>query len=104
MDDIKPQIDQPEPQIKQEKSTSSTPNPVKRQKLSEEPEISRETNEPMHEIVGGSSVRQYLNKHLTAHILDGLKQIGNEKPPDPLRVLGEFLIQRSQEVEQHDNE
>lgn len=88
-----------EPLIK-EKSRSSTPNPVKRQKTSEEPDIARESNEPMHEIVGGSSIRQYLNKHLTEHILEGLRQVGKEKPSDPLRVLGEFLIERSKEIEQ----
>ncbi|KAK6197351.1 uncharacterized protein RJT21DRAFT_133606 [Scheffersomyces amazonensis] len=59
---------------------------------------------PIHEIVGGSSVRQYLNKHLTAHLLEGLRHIGKEKPEDPLRVLGEFLIARAGELEQQQQE
>lgn len=81
------------------KSGSSTPNPLKRQKVSEEPEIPTNTNEPIHEVVGGSSLRQYLNKHLTAHILEGLRLIANEKPENPLKALGEFLIERSSKVE-----
>lgn len=59
---------------------------------------STKNNAPVHEVVGGSSVRQYLNKHLTQHLLEGLKQIGKDKPEDPLRTLGEFLIQRSDEL------
>ncbi|KAK6463713.1 hypothetical protein DFJ63DRAFT_127058 [Scheffersomyces coipomensis] len=57
---------------------------------------------PIHEIVGGSSVRQYLNKHLTAHLLEGLRQIGADKPEDPLRVLGEYLIAKSDELKDQD--
>lgn len=53
---------------------------------------------PVHEIVGGSSVRQYLNQHLTKHLLDGLKQVGHEKPDDPLLFLGEYLISKSKET------
>lgn len=52
---------------------------------------------PVHEIVGGSLVRQYLNKNLTAHLLAGLQKVAQAKPEDPLRFLGEFLIQRSNE-------
>ncbi|KAI3403282.1 hypothetical protein KGF56_003870 [Candida oxycetoniae] len=50
---------------------------------------------PLHEIVGGSSIRRYLNQHLTRHLLDGLKEVGYLKPRDPLKYLGEFLIARS---------
>lgn len=50
---------------------------------------------PVHEMVGGSSVRQYLNQHLTLHLLAGLKEVGRAKPEDPLRWLGEYLIARA---------
>lgn len=53
---------------------------------------------PVHEVVGGSSVRQYLNKHLTQHLLEGLVQVNKTKPEDPLRELGEFLIKRSEQL------
>lgn len=53
---------------------------------------------PVHEVVGGSSVRQYLNKHLTQHLLDGLRDVSKNKPEDPLKYLGEFLIQRSNQI------
>lgn len=53
---------------------------------------------PVHEVVGGSSVRQYLNKHLTKHLLEGLNEVSARKPEDPLKELGEFLIRRSEEL------
>ncbi|KAK8089182.1 hypothetical protein PG997_004143 [Apiospora hydei] len=48
----------------------------------------------------GAPVRQYLNSRVTGALLEGMKQIVKEQPKDPLRVLGEFLLQRSKEVEQ----
>ncbi|EEY19790.1 conserved hypothetical protein [Verticillium alfalfae VaMs.102] len=51
----------------------------------------------------GDPVRQYLNNNVTTVLLDGMKQIAKDKPKDPLRVLGNYLIQRSKELEQTDN-
>ncbi|KAM0329832.1 hypothetical protein ACHAQA_003996 [Verticillium albo-atrum] len=48
----------------------------------------------------GDPVRQYLNNNVTATLLEGMKQIAKDKPKDPLRVLGNYLIQRSKELEQ----
>ncbi|KAI1768307.1 hypothetical protein GGR53DRAFT_438206 [Hypoxylon sp. FL1150] len=47
----------------------------------------------------GAAVRQYLNSTVTAPLLDGMKMIAKDRPKDPLRVLGEYLIQRSKELE-----
>ncbi|RWA06623.1 hypothetical protein EKO27_g8483 [Xylaria grammica] len=47
----------------------------------------------------GAPVRQYLNSKVTAHLLEGMKQLAKDQPKDPLRVLGEFLIERSKELE-----
>ncbi|GAP86046.1 putative dpy-30 domain-containing protein [Rosellinia necatrix] len=47
----------------------------------------------------GAPVRQYLNSKVTAHLLEGMKQLAKNQPKDPLRVLGEFLIERSKEFE-----
>ncbi|KAI0842172.1 hypothetical protein F5Y06DRAFT_259178 [Hypoxylon sp. FL0890] len=47
----------------------------------------------------GAPVRQYLNSKVTGPLLDGMKMIAKEQPKDPLRVLGEYLIQRSKELE-----
>lgn len=55
---------------------------------------------PVHEVVGGSSIRQYLNQHLTKHVLDGLKEVSTTKPEDPLTALGEFLLRRAKEVKE----
>lgn len=55
---------------------------------------------PVHEMVGGSSIRQYLNKNLTQHLLDGLRMVSQNKPEDPLKELGEFLILRSKQLKE----
>ncbi|KAK6954323.1 hypothetical protein Daesc_004290 [Daldinia eschscholtzii] len=47
----------------------------------------------------GAPVRQYLNSKVTGPLLDGMKMIAKEQPKDPLRVLGEYLVQRSKELE-----
>ncbi|KAI1096135.1 Dpy-30-domain-containing protein [Rostrohypoxylon terebratum] len=47
----------------------------------------------------GAPVRQYLNTKVTGPLLDGMKLLAKNKPQDPLRVLGEYLIQRSKELE-----
>ncbi|KAH8910431.1 hypothetical protein BR93DRAFT_923129 [Coniochaeta sp. PMI_546] len=54
---------------------------------------------PSQAAVHGAPVRQYLNSHVTGPLLEGMKKIGKEQPSDPLRVLGEFLIQKSKELE-----
>jgi len=32
-------------------------------------------------------------------LMDGMKLVAKEKPKDPLRMLGEYLLQRSRELE-----
>ncbi|KAI5956467.1 hypothetical protein KGF54_000942 [Candida jiufengensis] len=110
-----------EDEVMEEAEAEITPQPIIKTELSEtprltpQPQIHQPTNNqnkklkqeqpiietsnlpPLHEIVGGSSIRRYLNKHLTKHLLDGLKEVGDIKPDDPLRYLGEFLIARSDE-------
>lgn len=55
---------------------------------------------PVHEMVGGSSVRQYLNENLTQHLLEGLREVSKNKPEDPLRALGTFLIECSNQLKE----
>ncbi|RDA84207.1 hypothetical protein CP532_0281 [Ophiocordyceps camponoti-leonardi (nom. inval.)] len=47
----------------------------------------------------GDPIRRYLNTKVTAVLLEGMKQLAKDRPQDPLRVLGEFLIQKSREVD-----
>ncbi|KAK0656838.1 hypothetical protein B0T16DRAFT_315683 [Cercophora newfieldiana] len=47
----------------------------------------------------GAPVRQYINTKVTGVLLEGMKLIAKEQPKDPLRVLGEFLLTRSKELE-----
>ncbi|KAB5581071.1 hypothetical protein GE09DRAFT_1084842 [Coniochaeta sp. 2T2.1] len=57
------------------------------------------TTLPSQAAAHGGPVRQYLNKHVTNAVLEGMKVVARERPSDPLRVLGEFLIQKSKENE-----
>ncbi|KAJ5164804.1 uncharacterized protein N7500_006634 [Penicillium coprophilum] len=48
---------------------------------------------------GGAPARVYLNEKVVPYLLDGMKSVAREQPTNPLRVLGEFLLQKSNEVE-----
>ncbi|KAJ9303501.1 hypothetical protein DTO217A2_6991 [Paecilomyces variotii] len=48
---------------------------------------------------GGAPVRVFMNEKIAPYLLEGMKVVVRDQPPDPLRVLGEFLIQKSKEVE-----
>ncbi|TAQ90215.1 hypothetical protein B7494_g1509 [Chlorociboria aeruginascens] len=67
------------------RATSQHPDPT--------PAIPSEA--PLH----GAPTRQYLNSKVTGVLLEGMKQLAKEQPKDPLRVLGEFLLRRSKELE-----
>ncbi|OAA32776.1 Dpy-30 motif protein [Moelleriella libera RCEF 2490] len=54
---------------------------------------------PSEAPVHGDSARRYLNTRVTGVLLEGMKQLAKDQPNDPLRVLGEYLIQRSKELE-----
>lgn len=47
----------------------------------------------------GAPTRQYLNSKVTGALLEGMKVLAKEQPEDPLRVLGEYLLARSRELE-----
>ncbi|PWY90732.1 hypothetical protein BO70DRAFT_76866 [Aspergillus heteromorphus CBS 117.55] len=49
---------------------------------------------------GGAPARVYMNEKIVPYLLEGMKSVTKEQPPNPLRVLGEFLIQKSNEIEQ----
>ncbi|CBF71230.1 DPY30/SDC1 family protein [Aspergillus nidulans FGSC A4] len=48
---------------------------------------------------GGAPARVYMNEKIVPYLLEGMKTVTKEQPANPLRVLGEFLIQKSNEVE-----
>ncbi|EEA21422.1 COMPASS (complex proteins associated with Set1p) component [Talaromyces marneffei ATCC 18224] len=54
-------------------------------------------------VAGGAPARIYLNEKITPYLLEGLKDIAREQPQNPLKVLGEYLIKKSNEVEQGHN-
>lgn len=54
---------------------------------------------PTEPAAHGAPTRQYLNSKVTYHVMEGMKIIAKEQPADPLRVLGEFLLKRSAELE-----
>ncbi|KAL2041464.1 hypothetical protein N7G274_005846 [Stereocaulon virgatum] len=47
----------------------------------------------------GAPARRYLNEKVTGVLLEGLKRLAADQPENPLQVLGEFLLQRSKELE-----
>ncbi|KHJ35621.1 putative dpy-30 domain-containing protein [Erysiphe necator] len=49
---------------------------------------------PLH----GAPTRRYLNENVTGVLLEGMKIIVRERPPNPLKALGEYLIKRSKEI------
>ncbi|KAK3112227.1 hypothetical protein LTR53_011722 [Teratosphaeriaceae sp. CCFEE 6253] len=50
-------------------------------------------------VAHGGPTRQYLNQHLTPHLLEGMKYLAMQEPDKPLLWLSEFLRDRSKEVE-----
>ncbi|KAH8180052.1 dpy-30 motif domain-containing protein [Sarocladium implicatum] len=54
---------------------------------------------PAEAAAHGDPTRLYLNTKVTGVLLEGMKQLAKDKPSDPLRVLGEFLLQKSKETE-----
>ncbi|KAG4432441.1 hypothetical protein IFR05_012077 [Cadophora sp. M221] len=54
---------------------------------------------PKEALPHGAPTRQYLNSKVTGPLMDGMKLLAKEQPKDPLRALGEYLLQRSKEIE-----
>ena len=96
----------------------STPNP---QAAGDQPQT---TQQQQHQtpVAGGAPARVYMNEKIVPYLLEGMKVVAKEqyvlrvfflfaivgyllsgflssRPPNPLRVLGEFLIQKSNEIE-----
>ncbi|KZL85131.1 dpy-30 domain-containing protein [Colletotrichum incanum] len=53
------------------------------------------TNLPNQAVEHGDPARMYINSHVSAVLLEGMKIIGKNKPKNPLKVLGEFLLEES---------
>ncbi|KDN63256.1 putative dpy-30 domain-containing protein [Colletotrichum sublineola] len=53
------------------------------------------TNIPNQAVEHGDPARMYLNNNVTAVLLEGMKIIGKNQPKNPLKVLGEFLLEES---------
>lgn len=45
----------------------------------------------------GAPTRQWINENVTPTLLEGMRMLVREKPQEPLRVLGEYLISKSGE-------
>ncbi|KAL1992447.1 hypothetical protein VTN49DRAFT_4479 [Thermomyces lanuginosus] len=73
----------------------STPNP---QAAGDQPQTTQQQQHQMP-VAGGAPARVYMNEKIVPYLLEGMKVVAKEQPPNPLRVLGEFLIQKSNEIE-----
>ncbi|WPH02479.1 Hypothetical protein R9X50_00534300 [Acrodontium crateriforme] len=57
------------------------------------------TARPDKPVAHGGPTRQYLNQHVTPHLLEGMKFLAAQEPDKPLQWLANFLMERSKEVE-----
>ncbi|CEP63719.1 Sdc1p LALA0_S09e00958g [Lachancea lanzarotensis] len=69
---------------------------VEQQTKQETPQLPDPDRIDISETIGGSQTRKYLNKHVTPALLRGMRLIAKNQPEDPLKFLGEYLIQESQ--------
>lgn len=46
--------------------------------------------------VGGSETRKYLNTYVTPYLLNGMRMIAKEQPDEPLKILGQYLIEQNE--------
>ncbi|KAH6689173.1 hypothetical protein F5X68DRAFT_77980 [Plectosphaerella plurivora] len=105
-------VAQPLPSAVASPAPARTGTPVRTNgALDKEPGSSRansvlpEQREPLPDRAAahGEPARKYLNTKVSEHLLEGMKKLAKEQPNDPLRVLGEFLISRHQELENAGN-
>ncbi|KAJ4345691.1 uncharacterized protein N0V89_011826 [Didymosphaeria variabile] len=54
---------------------------------------------PVHATLHGAPTRQYLNQHVTPHLLEAMKHLVTEEPEKPLEFLSKWLAQKSAELE-----
>ncbi|KAK3208567.1 hypothetical protein GRF29_77g1151832 [Pseudopithomyces chartarum] len=54
---------------------------------------------PVHAMLHGAPARQYLNSHVTPHLLEGMKHLVTLEPEKPLEFLSKYLAQKSLELE-----
>ncbi|KAK2731608.1 COMPASS (complex proteins associated with Set1p) component [Myotisia sp. PD_48] len=47
---------------------------------------------------GGAPARMYMNEKIVPYLLEGMKIVAKDQPANPLQLLGEYLIQKSQEI------
>jgi len=52
------------------------------------------------ELNRGAPERQYLNSHVPP-LLDGLRQVAQVRPADPLHYLGSYYLERSKNYDPH---
>ncbi|TQN72448.1 Set1 complex component sdc1 [Colletotrichum shisoi] len=52
-------------------------------------------NLPNQAVEHGDTARKYINNHVSAVLLEGMKIIGKNQPKNPLKVLGDFLLEES---------
>ncbi|CZT00392.1 related to histone-lysine N-methyltransferase [Rhynchosporium graminicola] len=77
------------------RNTNGSDNTSRAASLHPDPTPAMPKEAPPH----GAPTRQYLNSKVTGPLMDGMKLLAKDQPKDPLRVLGEYLLQRSREVE-----
>lgn len=74
-----------------QKHNSSSPKLLK----TEEDEFPENYDWESEELNRGAPARRYLLKNLAPTVLDGLRQVNKIRPEDPIKWLGQYLLDHS---------
>ncbi|GMM33602.1 Sdc1 protein [Saccharomycopsis crataegensis] len=90
----------------QDTTTSKTTSPAPQSLVNHETSSTTPSKEPEvpqlpvgvkpSQVIGGAPFRQWLNEEVTPYLLEGMRQIANNKPEEPLKYLAEFLLKENE--------
>lgn len=103
MGDSEPEESQPAEKEEDKKSVRSSASKASKSKAGKETKAKKDNNKkpadkPKDEPTPTGNVqstREYLESTVTAAVQEGLLKIARERPDNPLKVLGEFLLSKA---------
>ncbi|KAG7887837.1 hypothetical protein KL925_004044 [Ogataea polymorpha] len=96
------------PSVKKVKTESPTPQPIPQLNTQHSAQTAK-TTKGVDEIVDGSDLRKFLNKHFTEELISGLKYVWDAHRSEQLtdgevlQKLGERLIERAKQKSETNN-
>lgn len=52
------------------------------------------------QVIGGAPLRQWINNEITPFLLEGMRLVSKERPAEPLKFLGEYLLKEHEKKQQ----